>query len=126
MGAALFWQGEFYVMGGETSSGPGATPQDVYDRVDVYDPETNLWRLDAPLPVPRHGIRPVLFEGRMFLPGGGVQKGNSQSTALDAFTRSSSARTRSIAARSNAARAVARRPLRPARRERVVSTRFPS
>ncbi|HED65871.1 MAG TPA: hypothetical protein ENJ09_09995 [Planctomycetes bacterium] len=87
MGKAVFYRGEFYVFGGETWNGPGATQNGVYDRVDVYDPKANTWRLDEPMPNPRHGIFPVLFESRMFLPGGGSNSGSSQSTILDAFSR---------------------------------------
>jgi hypothetical protein len=39
------------------------------------------------MPSPRHGIFPVLFQGHMFLAGGGVQAANSQSILFDEFTR---------------------------------------
>ena len=87
MGRAVWYQDELYVFGGETQSGPGAKPGNVYDRVDVYDPATNTWRLEAPMPTPRHGIWPVLFQSRMFLPGGGTNAGFSSSAVLDVFTR---------------------------------------
>ena len=87
MGKALFYRGEFYIMGGETLTGPGANGNNCYDRVDVYDPETNTWRLDAPMTTARHGIFPVLFESRMFLAGGGAFAGNSQSTLFQVFSR---------------------------------------
>jgi N-acetylneuraminic acid mutarotase len=87
MGKAVFKDGEFYVFGGETLNGPGATVDDVYDRVDVYDPVDNTWRAEAPMPLPRHGVFPVLFEGRIFLPGGGTVSGFSQSTGTDVFDR---------------------------------------
>jgi hypothetical protein len=87
MGKAVFKDGEFYVFGGETLNGPGATVDDVYDRVDVYDPMDNSWRAEAPMPLPRHGVFPVLFEGRIFLPGGGTVSGFSQSTSTDVFDR---------------------------------------
>jgi len=87
MGKAVFFEGEFFVFGGETLTGPGALPAKVYDRVDVYDPVENAWRLDTPLLNPRHGIFPLLYEGAIYLPGGGVQAGNSQSTVFDVFER---------------------------------------
>ena len=55
--------------------------------MDVYDPVANTWRLDGPMPNPRHGIFPVLFEGHIFLPGGGDVAGNSQTAVFDSFTR---------------------------------------
>jgi N-acetylneuraminic acid mutarotase len=87
MGKALWFRDEFYVFGGETDSDPDANVNDVYDRVDVYDPVTNTWRLENPMPWPRHGIFPVQFQGWIFLPGGGTVAGNSQSSLFDAFTR---------------------------------------
>jgi len=86
-GKTVWYQDEFYVFGGETDDGPGATPAGVYDRVDVYDPETNTWRLEAPMPTGRHGIFPVLFESRMFLVGGGAASGLNFSEAVEIFTR---------------------------------------
>jgi len=88
MGRAVFWAGEFYVMGGETLSGPGATPQKTYSRVDVYNPATNTWRLEASLPTARHGISPALFQGRIFVAGGAPAAGSvSTSLKFETFTR---------------------------------------
>ena len=86
-GRAVFYQGEFYVMGGETLSGPGAAPGNVYSRVDVYDPATNTWRLEAELPTARHGIYPVVDRGRIFVPGGGTNAGFSSSAAFEIFRK---------------------------------------
>jgi len=82
-GRAVFHQGEFYVMGGETIDGPGAEPGNVYARVDVYDPELNTWRREADLPTPRHGIYPIEFQGLIFVLGGGTNAGNSQSKVAE-------------------------------------------
>lgn len=86
LGRAIFWQDEFYVMGGETASGL-ASVNGVYDRVDVYDPLANTWRLDAPLPTPRHGIDPALFQGRMFVVGGDTAAGSTPTDTIEVFTR---------------------------------------
>ena len=87
MGKAIWLRGEFYVFGGETDTDPDAGPDDVYDRVDVYRPTTNAWRSERSMPNPRHGIFPVLYQGHIFLAGGGAQAGNSQSVLFDTFTR---------------------------------------
>lgn len=87
MGKAVWFRGEFYVFGGETLNDPDANVNGVYDRVDVYDPALNTWRLERKMPNPRHGIFPVLYQGHMFLAGGGTHSGNAQSTLLDTFTR---------------------------------------
>ncbi len=87
MGKAVWFKGEFYVFGGETQNDPDAGPGNVYARVDVYNPTTNEWRSEKPMLSPRHGIFPVLFQGHMFLPGGGTASGSGQSAIFDTFTR---------------------------------------
>jgi PKD repeat protein/N-acetylneuraminic acid mutarotase len=83
MGKAIYFQGEFYVMGGETVTGAGATSGGVYDRVDVYDPVGNSWRQQARMTVARHGIFPVLVGERCFVAGGGTVAGDTQSATLE-------------------------------------------
>lgn len=84
LGKAIWRQGEFWVLGGETLNGPGATPLGVYANVDVYDPEFGTWRAAAPMLTPRHGIHPVLMpDGAILVPGGGTQSGGSQSTVVE-------------------------------------------
>ena len=87
-GKAAFHRGEFYVMGGETSlsNDPEADPDRVFAQVFVYDPLTNTWRQDARMPTARHGIYPLLFQSRVFVVGGGIQFGNSQSTVHEVFS----------------------------------------
>lgn len=84
MGKAVFFNGEFYVIGGETlPAGTGQHPVfQTYNRVDVYNPTTRTWRLDAPMPTYRHGIFPLLHQGRIFVAGGGAQAGGFTSTAV--------------------------------------------
>jgi N-acetylneuraminic acid mutarotase len=86
MGKAVYYNGEFYIMGGETLNGPGATPDHVYNRVDIYDPTTNTWRLGPPMPTARHGIFPLYYAGRIYVAGGGIHSGGSQSTVLEIYT----------------------------------------
>jgi N-acetylneuraminic acid mutarotase len=84
MGKAAFHRGEFYVIGGETiSSGTGQVTGNVYNRVDVYNPATRSWRMDAPLPTARHGIFPLAYDGQVFVAGGGDTSGSSSSNVLD-------------------------------------------
>ena len=86
MGKAVYLNGEFYVIGGETLTGPGATADRVYSRVDVYNATTNTWRLDAPMPTARHGIFPLLAGGKIVVAAGGVRWGGSHSTVNEIFT----------------------------------------
>ena len=84
-GKAVFLNGEFWVIGGETSSGTGATKSNTYSRVDIYDPRSNRWRTGAPLPTARHGIFPVLAEGRILVAGGGHSAGFGGSNTFESI-----------------------------------------
>ncbi len=88
MGKAAFYGNEFYVMGGETTAaGTGAVAGNVYNRVDVYNPTTNKWRLEANLPTARHGIAPFAADSKLWVAGGGVQAAHSNSTVFQVFSR---------------------------------------
>jgi len=84
-GKAVFHSGEFYIMGGETKDGAGATASRVYDRVDVYDPVLNRWRRGTAMPTARHGIFPLPIAGRIVVVGGGTQAGFSSSNVLETY-----------------------------------------
>jgi len=91
----VFHEGEFYIFGGETTDGAGATVNKVYDRVDIYNPTTNTWRLGASMPTPRHGIFPVLIAGRVYIAGGGTKAGGGfSSNKLEIYNPGPSATTR--------------------------------
>jgi N-acetylneuraminic acid mutarotase len=85
MGKAVYVNGEFLVLGGETRDGKGAGPHGVYGRVDIYDPRDNRWRVGRDMPVPRHGIFPLLAAGRVYVAGGGERAGWGQSTVFDVY-----------------------------------------
>ena len=90
MGKAAFYNNEFYVMGGETtSSGTGQVSGNVYNRVDVYNPASKTWRLETPMPTARHGIFPVVANGKILVAGGGVHSGHSSSNVFEIFSGSS-------------------------------------
>ena len=92
MGKAVFYNGEFYVMGGETVSGSGATANHVYNRVDIYNVASNIWRLGTPMPTARHGIYPVLRGDRIYVAGGGVAAGVSYSSMLEIYVAANGGR----------------------------------
>ncbi len=83
MGKAVWLNGEFWVIGGETVSGAGATKGHTFTRVDIYNPQVNSWRAGPPLPTGRHGIFPVTDEGRIVVAGGGTVAGGSDSRHVD-------------------------------------------
>ncbi|TDJ70258.1 MAG: hypothetical protein E2O39_10265 [Planctomycetota bacterium] len=88
-GRAVWYEGEFYVFGGETNDSGDvlADPGQVFPQVNVYDPATNAWREDLRMPTARHGIYPVLFQSRIFIAGGGVVSASSQANILEIFSR---------------------------------------
>ncbi|PNW73890.1 hypothetical protein CHLRE_13g576950v5 [Chlamydomonas reinhardtii] len=73
IGAAVYMQGRFFVMGGEEfcRSPPACannatllTDKAVFNRTDRYDPIANTWDLAPPgMALPRHGIYPVVSTG---------------------------------------------------------------
>ena len=85
MGKAVYLRGKFYVIGGETTDGAGATQSGVYSRVDVYDPATNTWSAAPPLPTARHGVFPLSIADRILVPGGGTKAGFSASDAFEIY-----------------------------------------
>ena len=88
MGHAPFYGNELYVMGGETTdAGTGQVTGNVYNRVDVYNPVTRTWRLEAVMPTARHGIFPVAADGKILVGGGGIQAGGSTSAVFELFFR---------------------------------------
>jgi hypothetical protein len=80
MGRAPFVDGRFYVIGGEMADGPGADEHGVYDRVDIYDVEQNVWVEGPPLSTARHGIFPVLVGSRRILVAGGRDRTDASRT----------------------------------------------
>jgi N-acetylneuraminic acid mutarotase len=85
MGKAVFSNGEFFIFGGETSTGTGATAQRVYNRVDIYGPVSNSWRLGTPMLTARHGIYPVPNGNRIYVAGGGTAAGASSSDLFEIY-----------------------------------------
>jgi N-acetylneuraminic acid mutarotase len=85
MGKAVFFNGDFYIMGGETATGTGATAERVYNRLDIYNVFLNSWREGTPMLTARHGICPVLDGIRIYVPGGGTVAGFSSSALLEVY-----------------------------------------
>ena len=80
---APYYNGEFFIIGGETLNGANATTNGVYDRVDIYNVAKNTWRLGPTMITPRHGIAPQILGGRIYAPGGGPHSGYSLSTVCE-------------------------------------------
>ncbi|MFC1628183.1 kelch repeat-containing protein [Gemmatimonadota bacterium] len=62
----------FYVIGGDTT-GP------TIDRVDIYDPLTDIWSTGAPMPTPRWSGASAIFNGKIYVIGGFLSGGTFSS-----------------------------------------------
>ncbi len=70
-----------------TDSGTGQVSGNVYNRVDVYNPTSNTWRLETVLPTAGHGISPFVSDGKVLVGGGGVHSEASNSMVFELFSR---------------------------------------
>ena len=68
-----------HLLGGENRT-------EVFAAHDVYDPAAKTWSQDAPLPTPRHGCVVVADRGKIYVIGGGVRPGFSESDLVEVFT----------------------------------------
>ncbi len=71
-----------YVFGGE---GNPQTPTGVFAQNEVYDPKTNSWEAQPPMPTPRHGIAAAVLNDKIHIPGGGTVQGFSISSAHEVY-----------------------------------------
>ena len=68
--------GDIYVFGGEFPFHHN-TSDTTYDLTEKYDPQTNKWTTEQPMPTARHGFACVIDTNRIFLIGGGPEPGMS-------------------------------------------------
>jgi N-acetylneuraminic acid mutarotase len=85
-GKAVFFQGQFFVIGGETDDDTDGRSKRVYDRVDVFDPRTRTWSLGPSLNVARQGSFPVVAGNRIFVAGGGLEPVLAPTNSLEVYT----------------------------------------
>lgn len=78
-GRAVFRNGEFFIMGGESDTA-------VFEDVQLYNPTTDSWRTEKPMTTPRHGIYPTLYEGRIHVVGGGLVSGFGFSSVAEVLS----------------------------------------
>jgi len=91
-GHAPFYNGEFYIMGGERGGdgmfrpnhcmyGTGGT----FSQVLIFNPTTATWRFGPQMPVGMHGIFPVIDRERraIYVAGGGDRYGRSSTNRFD-------------------------------------------
>ena len=74
--------GRLYIFGGE---GNRSHPLGVFEENESYDPITNSWRTELPMPTPRHGIGAAALNGRIYIPGGAPVQGFGQTAVHEVF-----------------------------------------
>jgi N-acetylneuraminic acid mutarotase len=78
--------GCLYAIGGE---GNDADPRGIFELNEVYNPRTDTWTRQAPLPLPIHGLNGVpVLDGNLYIAGGATRRGVSGddvSTRLQVF-----------------------------------------
>lgn len=75
-------KGCLYIFGGE---GNRQSVTGVYEQNEVYDPKSNRWESQPPMPTPRHGIGAAVWENKIYIPGGAPLQGFSTSSAHDVY-----------------------------------------
>lgn len=58
----------------------------MFDNVEVYDAETDVWDVLEPMDLPRHGTSAAAVNGRIYIPGEGIVEGVGATDAFDAFS----------------------------------------
>jgi N-acetylneuraminic acid mutarotase len=61
--AAAVVKGEIYVFGGESHK--------TFDSNEKYNPQTNSWTEEPPMPIGRHGLMAVAVGNNIYVIGGG-------------------------------------------------------
>jgi len=70
--------GKIYVFGGAIEY-----PGPVYDNIQVYDPETNIWKDHGTMTSPRDAFSTVAYDGKIYLLGGETNEPSSNADILD-------------------------------------------
>jgi len=66
--AATAVNGSIYVLGGEQNQG-------TFDNNERYDPASDTWSKELPMPTARHGLAVASYDDRIFAIGGGPHTG---------------------------------------------------
>lgn len=72
-----------FCMGGE---GNPNSPQWIFNQVEAYDTQKNVWTKLAPMPVPKHGWGIATIGDTIYSPGGGLRGGTMPTNLFDAYT----------------------------------------
>jgi N-acetylneuraminic acid mutarotase len=74
-----------YTFGGE---GDTSVASGVFDEVEAYDTVKDRWESVGMMKIPRHGTYAVSVDGKVYIPGGGIQQGGGPVSDFDIFVPS--------------------------------------
>ena len=74
--------GKIYTAGGE---GNASVSSGVFPDVEAFDPATNTWTKLPDMPNPKHGVGGAVWDGTLYLCGGGNKQGLNPIAATDIF-----------------------------------------
>ena len=77
--AAVTYNGEFIVMGGESAQAAA------HNEVEALNPQTNTWRSLAPLNLGRHATQAIVDNGAIYIAAGSKTKGATEIDSTEAF-----------------------------------------
>ena len=80
--AGAFSGDRIYVFGGE---GNRASQNGTFDNTESFDLDTLSWRMEVPMPNPRHGIGAAAIGASIYLPAGGPIEGFGTTAVHDAY-----------------------------------------
>jgi N-acetylneuraminic acid mutarotase len=76
--------GDIYVFGGEFPFYDNSSDT-TYDVTEKYDPQTNEWTTEEPMPTARHGLETVTIDDEIYVIGGGLEPGLKVSPYSEIF-----------------------------------------
>jgi N-acetylneuraminic acid mutarotase len=72
-----------FTAGGE---GDPHTSIDVWPQMQVYDAVRNIWAIYTDMATPVHGTAVVAYNGKVIIPGGGLETGGDPTQLIQSFT----------------------------------------
>ncbi|OBR09620.1 Kelch repeat-containing protein [Colletotrichum higginsianum IMI 349063] len=73
---------KLYTFGGE---GNPEVQSGTFNETEVYDLATDSWAKLEPMPVPRHSVPGFAFDGKVYIPGGGLLGGAAPTSHFDVY-----------------------------------------
>lgn len=80
--AGAVFNNRLYIFGGE---GNPRSALGTFAENESYDPVTDTWRSEVPMPNPRHGIGAAVIDNKIFIPSGSPIQGFGVTSVSDAY-----------------------------------------